>query len=135
MVDEEQDAGHTDSDDCSTVDFGDGVHSVEDGGTIEGPDSPLSFGSSVVLDEYEELDALAALTGLFVNIVTCNVNDLAAIGDEEDDYSVVEIDHPFPAVGVEVPTQRPAMKSVANRVPTPPAAKPTSFWGMVFSCV
>jgi hypothetical protein len=136
MVDEEQDAGHTDSDDCSTVDFGDGIHSVEDGGgTIEGPDSPLSFGSSVELDEYEELDALAALTGLLVNIVNCNLNDLAAIGDEEDDYSVVEIDHAFPDVGVEVQTQLPAMKSVADRVPTPPAAKPTSFWGMVFSCV
>lgn len=89
----------SDDDDGSSSDFDDEEIGTDDegAGTVEGPASPNSRGSSIILEEYEELDAIAALSGMFMNLVSCNIDDLASsivIGDDDDDYSLNEGEDP-----------------------------------------
>ena len=57
---------------------------------MEGPSSPHSHSSSAILEEYDEIDGLAAFAGIFVNLVSCNFTDLASniLIDDEDDYQL-----------------------------------------------
>lgn len=128
-----------DTDGGSTVDLDDeDVCSVDGDAAGDGPASPVSQGSSAILEEFEELDALAAFSGIFTNLMACNFSDLSAniLVDDEDDYSLIEGDNPTMATNgatVEPAKRTAGLKSVADRMPTPPAPRPTSFWSM-FGC-
>ena len=124
-------------DDGSTVDLegDDELGSTDGDGTVEGPSSPQSQGSSVILDEYDEIDGLAAFAGIFVNLVSCNFADLASnvLIDDEDEYSVADDENQAAVSNTNHPL--PDRKPVADRVPTPPAPPPTtSFWSFFGGC-
>ena len=129
------DDGTFDGTDCdgSTIDL-DG--SLNGDGTAEGPSSPHSHSSSIILEEYDEIDGLAAFAGIFVNLMSCNFTDLASniLIDDEDDYSVTEeeenqaeVDNSNSATNIN--TTLPNRKPVSEHVPTPSAPSMTaSLW-------
>eukprot|EP00977_Amphora_coffeiformis_P020946 scaffold8649_cov185-Amphora_coffeaeformis.AAC.17 len=139
--DNDDGTGEDSDDDGSSLDFDAEEFATDDegGGTVEGPSSPNSRGSSIILEEYEELDAIAALSGMFMNLVSCNIDGLAAsiVVDYDDDYSLIEGENQ-PATGntavntqLQPNTQTTGLKSVADRVPTPPVAPTSSFWSFL----
>ena len=105
-----------------------------DGGSLEGPATPHSQNSSVLLEDFNEMDGLHAVADIFVNLVSCNVAELSArmVVDEEDDYSVEEEDLPDFLNGC--PNElAAARRAIANRVPTPTRPSTADFWSM-FNC-
>lgn len=123
--------------DGSTVDLGeDFAGTLEGDGTLEGPSSPVSQSSSVLMEEYDEIDGLAAIAGAFVNLVSCNFTELAndILMDDEDDYSADGENEPNASNQQNMQSGNPTRKPISERAPTPPAPKLSSFWSMFGGC-
>lgn len=123
-------------DDGSSLDFTDDELGTDDegAGTVEGPATPHSQGSSIVLEDYPELDAIAAFSSAFMNLVSCNFADIASsiVIDDEDDFSMGdgEIQPATANIATTAQTQTNRLNSVKERVLTPPATATdmSSFW-------
>lgn len=136
----QENGANEDGDNVSTANLDD--VSIEGGdGSVEGPTSPHSRTSSVLLDEYNEMEGITALADIFMSLVSCNFTDVAAnVFIDDDDYSLDEEDSPilsgaFPNLGMgQESSSTTRRRSVSERVATPTFRTSADVWSMFNNC-